>query len=495
MRSGKGLAMALGGLCALWACDRSAPDRKPGAPAPGTWPLAIEAAGSARTSYERVVLVTIDTLRADHVSCYGYPRETTPFLDQLAAQGARFTRAFAAVSHTTPSHATILTGLVPAVHGVFSNGESLDPSAADLATMFAAAGFETAAFLNVDFLKGVAGSFDTVRVRGFEREGGRKVFRGGEYVVQDALEWAGEGRRSGRFLLWVHLYDPHSWTEVWRERHGDAGTIWQGRTPEDFRVRLRELHGLTDRPAGEALVLHMNADEKMELPAEEFWRCIDAYDEQIRYADRQLERLYRGLEARSFPGSTLWIVTSDHGEGLASHGFAGHGPRIYQEQLGVPLVLHASDRSLAPRRIEAVVSHVDLLPTLAEALGARVSASAGLFEGRSLWPLLRGEAGEERAAFSQRRPSHDSDRSELFALQTEGHKYILHEPGDDEFFDLTADPRELRNRIGSEGQEEERLRRSLEERLRRYREVVPARSGEVVPDAWLEELQDLGYAR
>ncbi len=488
--------MAALGAALLSACDRPAPGEEASGSVGGSWPLSVAVPPDARPRYERIVLFTIDTLRADHVSCYGYPRETTPFLDRLASEGARFARAVATVSHTTPSHASILTGLVPAAHGVFSNGESLAPAAVDLATMLEAAGFETAAFLNVDFLRGVAGAFDTVQVRGFEREDGRKVFRGGEHVVRDALAWLEHGRKKERFFLWVHLYDPHSWIQVYEERKSGPDPIWPGDTPPGFPALLRELHGLSGRSGrvgDEPLELFLDADQAVELSEEELLLGIDAYDAQVLHADRQLERLHDGLASLALPGGALWIVTSDHGEGLANHGFAGHGPRIYQEQLGVPLVLWASDGSLAPRRVDEVVSHVDLFPTLAETVAARVTASAELFEGRSLWPLLRGEAWEERPAFSQRRPSHDSDRSELYALQTERYKYILHEPGDDEFFDLSADPRELQNRLGSEPREEERLRRLLEERVRAYHRAFPERSDAEVPAEWQRELKELGY--
>src|SRR5262249_41928785 len=137
-----------------------------------------------------------------------------------------------------------------------------------------------------------------------------------------------------------------------------------------------------DRYLGDALDPHS---------ADGFLRCIDAYDELVLFADRQVERLYRAVHDLKLPGRSLWIVTADHGEGLASHAVAGHGMRVYQEQLHVPLIVHASDRTLGPKVVDELVGHVDVLPTLAETLGTTIRGDPRLFEGRSLFPLIRGE--------------------------------------------------------------------------------------------------------
>ncbi len=498
----RALSLGIPAAALLSACGPSSPGEAEPAFADGDWPVRIERPAVAPIDFERVVLVTIDTLRADHVSGYGYPRETTPCLDRLAARGALFTRAVSAISHTAPSHATMLTGLVPAVHAVLDNGGQLDPAAANLATAFRAAGFETAAFLNVQFLEGIAGSFDQVEVQARRRENGQTVILGGDQVVEAALSWLG-GRE--RFFVWVHLYDPHHWKDVVLGKIPHPEPLWRGATPERFYDVIADLHGLPRFAPGEPFQVTWKVEtqggEEIQTPTEkDFLRCIDAYDALVLDADRSLERLYRGIEDPRLPGRTLWVVTSDHGEGLASHGVAGHGARIYQEQLRVPLVLHASDGSIAPRRIDELVGHVDLAPTLVETLGARVRSRAGLFDGRSLWPLVRGASGAwtARPAYSQRRPTPraGSGPTELVSLQTERHKYILHEPGEDEFFDLLADPCELENRAGSDSREERELRAELEERLRLYRSAArgPA-AGAPVPEEWARELRDLGYAR
>src|SRR6185436_10542785 len=198
----------------------------------GNWPLAVELPGTPAPRFERIVLVTIDTLRADHVSCYGYPRQTTPFLDSLAKRGVLFTRTSATISHTAPSHSSMLTGLPPLVHGVLHNGYKMDADAIDLARVFAAAGFETAACVNTEFLEGVARSFQVVHPT---------TGRGAD-VVQLARTWLVDERKGPRFFLWVHLFDPHRWKDFAVERSDER--LFRGKTPPEFREYLMELHGL-----------------------------------------------------------------------------------------------------------------------------------------------------------------------------------------------------------------------------------------------------------
>jgi len=153
--------------------------------------------GTPRVS--RVVLVTIDTLRADHLKSYGYLRETSPFIDGLAAEGVLFERAFATVSHTAPSHASMLTGRAPAGHGLFANGQSLDPVVPSLGCLLAANGFRGGAFTSVRFLREMMSGFG-------ERSATERV---AAKTVDAALAWVETLAPDARFFLWVHIYDPH----------------------------------------------------------------------------------------------------------------------------------------------------------------------------------------------------------------------------------------------------------------------------------------------
>lgn len=488
----------------LASCGDSTSETTPSADLE-VWPVTAERTGDP--AFERVVLVTIDTLRADHVSAYGYPRKTTPFLDSLAERGVLFENSLAAISHTAPSHATMLTGLVPTAHGIVLNGGTLDPAALTLASLSKEAGFQTGAFVNVQFLAGIAASFDEVEVRAVGRIDGRKALLTGEQVVDAAIQWLNAEDRSGRFLLWVHLYDPHKWKELQIEM--PDGPLWTGLTPDGFLETVARMHGIPETSPGvfefdwTAAIKKGRAESGRAIDtegAENFQRSIDAYDVLTAFSDRQVQRLYGAVEDLDLPGRTLWIVTSDHGEGLASHGVAGHGGRIYQEQLRVPLIVHASDGSLAPARRTELVSHIDLFPTVAEALGRSTRGLAGLYEGRSLWPLLRGEhpVWGPRTVFAQRKADEDPEPGEetrMYALQDGRHKYLLHQPGEDEFYDLASDPLELENRIGSDDPAKDALHVELLERLRLLETLSRAKSDLEVPEEWMQELRDLGYAR
>ena len=475
--------LLLGALLTLGAC--SDPAETPAGPrlVADEWPLAVEFPEGPQPTYERVVLVTIDTLRADHVSGLGYPRATMPFLDSLAEKGVSFTRAMSTVSHTAPSHSSMLTGLPPLVHGVLHNGYAMDAHAVDLARIFAAAGYETAAIVNTEFLAGVAASFQVVH----------PTTERGDDVLRLARAWLADERTSGRFFLWVHLFDPHRWKDLAVEKKADK--LWPGKTPKDFERTLLELHGL-ERAGIDALLgqkwetVHQKTVQLESLA--HYLRFVDAYDALIRYSDQMLAGLHETIEALALPGSTLWVVTSDHGEGLASHGTDGHGAHIYQEQLHVPLVFHATGQALTPLEVDTLVTHLDLLPTLVETLGGRVKAPEGLALGRSLWPLLRGEPVDwsARTVFAQRKPTAET----LYSVQSERHKLLDAGSSPDEFYDLAADPRELDNAFHSAAEERAQLERELAEMLRRFEPFQRDRDQEI-PEAWLEELQGLGYIR
>ena len=479
-----------------------------------SWPITARLPEGVQPAFERVVLVSIDTLRADHVSSYGYRRPTTPFLDSLAERGVLFERAAASVSHTAPSHATMLTGLPPAVHGVLQNFDRLDPESEHAGSIFRRAGFETAAALNVRFLRGIAPGFDFVDAH----------IGSGAPVVDSAVEWMRTKRTSERFFLWVHLYDPHHWKERGKTPSTELAEIRAATemSDEELFEYLAGLHGLPEPDAGGRVELGWKVDvpgsvrQATGTAVRDYLDFVDAYDAQTLYADRLLRRLYEAVESLALEGSTLWIVTSDHGEGLASHGVAGHGGHIYQEQLFVPLVIHQSDDSLRPRRVKTLVQHTDLLPTLVEGLGGELEGQPLLAHGASLWPLLRDESGwDERPAFSQRRPPEDlagkvTSRGrkvragaemrapdELYSIQNGRYKYILHEPGQDEFFDLESDPLELENRIEEANAERDALRALLDARLGVYAAWSRARASEgeseVLSEETIEELRALGY--
>jgi len=472
------------GLClAIGACGKGQPaSDEPQSAAPA-------AAAPDLPRFDHVVLVTFDTLRADHLTSYGYPRDTTPFLARLAAQGVLFENALASVSHTAPSHATMFTGLPPRVHGVRQNGNKLAAEVPSLPGLFAQRGFASAAFLGAQFLSGITHGFEHVSQRAPTTA----------TLVDQATEWV-KVRGGQPFFLWLHVYDPHQWKRpripdwaresVIASRPGDGGA---------FLDEIASLHGFPAHEPEDYLAWSGNNGQGTRyaaLPREFVARFIDDYDGSIRFSDHEVERLYQALEQPGAGRKGLWIFTCDHGEGLGSHGYEGHGGRIYNEQLRVGLVFHATDGSLPSRRVQELAGHVDLLPTLSELFGLAWQPPNGEFFGRSLVPLLLGTAGlPERLFFAeQRRSDGEADEGdEMVAIQDRRHKLIRYPDGREEFFALERDPLELHDAGKSDARRAE-LRAALEERLRFFSALGAGELQAPAPE-FLKELEDLGYAR
>ena len=198
--------------------------------------LSLHVPPGATPRFERVVLVTIDTLRADHLASYGYFRETSPFLDRLAERSVRFTHALTASSHTGPSHATMLTGLPPQLHGMQTNGGRLDARIETMAQLLSSAGFESAAFTSVAFLEGIANGFGSVRARTSMADA----------IANAAISWMRRERDSARFFLWLHFYDPHRWKLEERLPREHLAALLARSELDDAEAyrRVAELHGL-----------------------------------------------------------------------------------------------------------------------------------------------------------------------------------------------------------------------------------------------------------
>ncbi len=452
--------------------------------------LASSEPGSDRPS--ALVLVTIDTLRADHLGCYGYPRPTSPFVDELAAGGFVFERAFAMSATTAPSHASLLTGTYPLQHGILKNGHKLPEGILTMAEAFRGAGFATGGFVStrVHFRHGRMNrgfdDFDEAPLPTSPQDslpGTPKRPAAG--TIDKALDWIEKLDAQKPFFLWVHLFDPHTpYVE------SNVLTV-EGEDPEQILDFYRRRHSL-DTP-------ELRHNPRAVL------RRMSLYDGEIRYADRELRRLFDRVAARTKtqPGGALWILTSDHGEGLGNHDWLSHGKKIYNEQIRVPLIFWFSSGVPVGRRIRSVVEHVDVLPTVADLLRVDLTEATAI-QGESFLPLLFDETAHRSKgyAFSQRRifdfrpeetPVPNYESGMRYSLQDDRYKYIHWTDGADEFYDISTDPYEARNLIGRGIPEEERMRRAL---LHRVNSLVPIspKSAQPTPGEVIQErLRALGY--
>ena len=363
--------------------------------------------GSAPAAGWNLLLVTLDTLRADRLGCYGRATAGTPALDALAARGVRFDQAQSAVPLTLPSHATILSGLQPPRHGLRDNGRgSLPADVATLATRLSAAGYRTGAFVGafvLDHRYGLARGFDLYDDEIPRRGSALEAERPGSEVVDRALAWLDDrpGVEGGGvrvpFFAWLHLYDPHAPYEP----------------PEPFRGR---------HPG-------------------------DPYGGEVAAVDAQVARLLAALDRRRETDRTLVVVAGDHGESLGEHGELTHGLLLYQGTLRVPLLL-AAPGILAPRVVREPVGLADVAPTVAALLGQPLAAAGSApLDGRDLSAaLLAGEDPPAADLYAESRYPATFGWSPLLALRRGALKYVApttaQPPGGAELYDLAADPRE-----------------------------------------------------
>ena len=444
-------------------------------------------AGASQPAGPRAIfLVTIDTLRADHMGSFGYFRDTTPFLDRLAAQGALFTNCFSATSSTLPAHATILTGLQLPQHKVLSNYHgAMDPQIRTLPECLLEAGYDTAGFVSTSYLN--------VLERGFEhfdehQRQSEESYRSAVNTVDSAVDWLEARDPNDRFFLWIHLFDPHL-------PYGP---------PAEF---LDAMQLPTDKAKRDALVYWTRDQHKRyECPPwrgayEPFIEDHNRYDAEIAYVDHELKRLYTCAADKALIRDSLWVITADHGEGLGNHDLQGHSKHIYHEQLHVPLIILRTNEPAGGRRIDALVHHVDLFPTLLQLVEQRAPKQPVPIEGRSLVPLIGGGASwtQKGLAYSQRRSKpqragrpHRAEHPVYAVYDTES-KYIVTGNEEDELYDLRNDPLELSNLARRSLESRDRLHRIATTRFQHLTESAEAIAEPSANDAHDETLKALGY--
>lgn len=373
-----------------------------------------------------VLLVTIDTQRADSFGIYGNAGGHTPNIDRLAQRSVVFERATSPVGTTFPSHASLLTGLYPRRHGVRYNGDALDEEMVTLAEILREEGYDTMALVSYGSMVsrgGLAQGF----IRTSHEVDGTPAYRTNPRRVTTMARGLLKHERKNPFFMWVQYYHPHSPYDVTpyakAELEDYDGAFADGATVKEFY----KVHG-----KGE-----FDDDDRKAL------RTL--YDGETREADRVVGLLLDDLEKRGLADDTIVVVTSDHGEVLGEHGVAGHGPLLWQPVLSVPLVVH-DPRSPEPRRVEERVGLVDVAPTLLEMLG--LPPRPGL-DGRSLVAAMKGEPLEERPYYSEvnalnpQQQKKKAERDEDAVVVFLGDHKLIVQDGESKLFDLAKDPAEL----------------------------------------------------
>ena len=395
---------------------------------------------SRRGTHPNIVLVSIESLREDHVGCYGYAKPTTPFLDRLAGEGVRFHNVVSPTSWTLPAHASLFTGLNSYTHGLVANAFRLGDGVVTLAEVLKSAGYRTAGLYGGPYLHptyGIAQGFETyvscmtkisddlsgdaVRAEASVAASSAHDDVTGPRTLERVTRWLDTiGDRP--FFLFVHLWDPH-YDYIPPER------CWRIFDP-DYSGTL----------TGEGMMTNKAINAGMSK--RDLEHLIALYDGEIRFTDENLSKILAEIARRRPVDSSLVVVTADHGEEFFEHGEKGHQKTLYEEVIRVPLVVRWPGHIDAGRVVQDQVRLIDVMPTVLSLAGVPAPTR---IEGRDVSPLLRGKALEAAPALCdlQNRPP------QLYAVRTNSHMFIAAQVGHGsqvkfgyQFYDLERDPGE-----------------------------------------------------
>jgi arylsulfatase A-like enzyme len=396
------------------------------------------AGGAARPD---IVLVSIDSLRADHLGCYGYGPPTSPTIDRLAAEGVRCERAVSTTSWTLPAHAALFTGLFDSAHGLVDNGLRLGEGPRTLAEVLREAGYQTAGFYGGPYLHptfGLDRGFETWRScmgalpDGAPGEAARAESRSpksashrdvtGPRTLEAVKGWLAKADPKRPILLFVHLWDVH---------------YDYNPPPEYVRLFDSDYSGSLD-----ASGLMTNPAVEPRMSPRDYRHLLALYDGEIRFTDEILGRILEAVAARDRMQDTLVAVTADHGEEFFEHGGKGHQRTLFDEVVRVPLILRWPGRLPAGRVVREQVRLIDLMPTLLTLAGLELQPEV---QGRDMSALLTGAPAGERLGIAPALCELLVDRRQMRALRTNEVKLV--DPGfgrPAQLFDLASDPGELR---------------------------------------------------
>ncbi len=398
-----------------------------------------------------IVLFTIDTLRADHLECYGYDRVKTPNINRLASEGILFEHNIVQAPLTLPSHSSIFTGTHPLYHGIRDNGGFyLEEKHITLAEVLKTNGYSTGAFVGAFVLdsrwgldQGFDYYYDNFDLTKYKTVSLDSVQRRGDEVLAEACKWL-EKNSQDKFFAWIHLYDPHT----------------PYNPPEPYKTQYNG-------------------------------RRFGLYDGEIAYVDLLMGDFRNFMEEKNLMEKTLIIFTGDHGESLGEHKESAHGFFIYDSDIRVPLIIRFPENKFQGSVITNQVRSIDIMPTILNMLGGRSPESV---QGESMLPLiLEKQGGEALSAYSETYwPRYHYGWSELKSLRKGQYKFI--DAPKPELYDILEDPGELNNLVNKKAALGHEMKRELEALIDRYSaEGIEEAGPKKIDNDSLVKLQALGY--
>ncbi len=430
----------------------------------------LAACGKPAPRPPNVILITVDTVRADHLACHGYPRNTMPFVERLVKDAVLFTNAYSTASWTAPSVASIATALYPREHGVLhgtvtegkiERQETLDPSFLTLAEAMKAGGYSTfGVFSNGHMTRemGFGQGFDVIRSLWFEKSPAPN---------RAVAEIRSRIRESQPYFLWVHYFDPHApymAREPWINVYSTNAALCRQLSGLGFQDLKNTRNTIRENPAA--------------LQA-----LIDVYDSELGYADRSVEELFGMLEIGE---DCLVVVSSDHGEQFLEHNGLYHGFTLYEPEVRVPLIVRMPARRFAGTTVAAPVSNRNILPTILDICGIRLDA---MIPGYSLLPLIHGGPAPEPVYL-------ELDRgNDWKGVRRDHWKLLCRKKSEYELFDLASDPAEANPAALRSPEKADELKTLLNSWLRAHPVFSSQKGPANLSRDQKETLRSLGYLK
>jgi arylsulfatase A-like enzyme len=459
-----------------------------------------------------ILLIIMDTVRADHLSCYGYPLPTTPHLDRLAEEGVRFTNAISTGGWTVPTHASLFTGTFPGFHGARDGHPILNENIPTLAETLGNWGYQRAGFTNVGWLNENAGltrGFDTF-VQVYRLHQGRSIpvlirrvlskilwmllgrkLAGASLTNRYVKRWLAHRESARPFFIFINYSEAHA----------------PYQPPRSFAHRFLEPYGLSFSEAQRVNydpVKHVTGTVPMDERDFNVLRAL--YDAEIAYLDTKLGELFSYLDRQNLMDQTLIIVSADHGENFGDHGLMGHKWCLYDTLLRVPLIIRYPSCFTPGTTIDDQVQLVDIFPTLMEVLDIHEPKIRDQLQGFSLLPdqvanrprkfAVAERAGRSWQSTFSRHSGFDYEQFErdLKAIRTPRFKYIWASNGRHELYEIATDHAETRNLVDVYPKEAQRLQDCLFDFINSIQHPDATAEGDIELDRVLEQhLRDLGY--